>query len=120
MINEFEKEKEMKKKEQKKINKPKKGENIEEGGDENIQEVKGAKIFKQKEKVREREKKIVVKSKEESLKDLKDILKEKDIIIEILDARVPIECRSIEDEKEAINQGKQLILVLNKVDLIKR
>lgn len=117
MINEFEKEKEMKKKE---LKKSKKQEILDEGTDENLQEVKGAKILIQKEKKKKREKEIVIKSKEEYLNELKAIVKEKEVILEILDARVPMECRSIDIEKDVISQGKQLILVLNKVDLIQR
>ena len=40
------------------------------------------------------------------------------MIIEVLDARDPLGCRNYELEKEIQTQGKKLVLVLNKVDLV--
>ena len=40
--------------------------------------------------------------------------------MQVLDARDPEACRSEEIETEAVNEGKLVIQVLNKVDLVPR
>lgn len=41
-----------------------------------------------------------------------------DVIIQVLDARDPLGCRSAEIEAQASKAGKKMLLVLNKIDLI--
>ena len=41
-----------------------------------------------------------------------------DVIIEVLDARDPEGCRNKELEQSASAQGKKVLLVLNKIDLV--
>ncbi|MFH0752008.1 MAG: GTPase [archaeon] len=48
------------------------------------------------------------------------VIKESDVIIEVLDARFPEETRNKELEDKAKKLGKKLIIVLNKSDLVKR
>lgn len=45
-----------------------------------------------------------------------------DVILEVLDARNPLGCRSQEVEQAVIaaGAGKKLVLVLNKIDLVPR
>ncbi|KRX38974.1 Guanine nucleotide-binding protein-like 3 -like protein, partial [Trichinella murrelli] len=50
--------------------------------------------------------------------DLKRVVKRADVILEVLDARDPLGCRSSDIEKMVIENGKRLVLVLNKIDLI--
>jgi nuclear GTP-binding protein len=50
--------------------------------------------------------------------ELRKVIALADIIIEVLDARDPGACRSIELEKEVYNAGKKLVLLLNKIDLV--
>mmetsp|Transcript_43312 Transcript_43312/g.92720 ORF Transcript_43312/g.92720 Transcript_43312/m.92720 type:complete len:484 (+) Transcript_43312:150-1601(+) len=50
--------------------------------------------------------------------ELKKVLASADIIIEVLDARDPESCRSVELEKQVTGQGKRLILLMNKIDLV--
>jgi nuclear GTP-binding protein len=40
------------------------------------------------------------------------------VIIEVLDARDPEGCRSHDMEREIQSQGKKLLLVVNKIDLV--
>lgn len=47
-----------------------------------------------------------------------EVIEESDVLLEVLDSRLPDMTRNIEVEKKVINAGKKLILVLNKADLI--
>eukprot|EP00916_Digyalum_oweni_P015405 GHVL01025211.1.p1 GENE.GHVL01025211.1~~GHVL01025211.1.p1 ORF type:complete len:417 (+),score=75.74 GHVL01025211.1:28-1278(+) len=49
---------------------------------------------------------------------LRKVIAMSDVIIEVLDARDPQGCRSAKIEKEIVGEGKKLILLLNKVDLV--
>tara|TARA_Y100000310_G_C20529314_1_gene737638 strand:- start:165 stop:1028 length:864 start_codon:yes stop_codon:yes gene_type:complete len=49
---------------------------------------------------------------------VKEIIGISDILLEVLDARFISETRNREFEKEVINQGKELVYVLNKSDLV--
>ena len=49
---------------------------------------------------------------------VKDIIREADVILEILDARMPELTRNKRLEQYAANSGKRLILVINKKDII--
>lgn len=54
------------------------------------------------------------------MKELREVVENSDIIIEVLDARDPLGCRCKDIEAEALGmgQGKKIILVLNKIDLV--
>ena len=60
------------------------------------------------------------KQKQEFPKVIEKLIKFSDIILEILDARFIQETRNIEIEKYIKNQGKGLIFVINKTDLISK
>jgi nuclear GTP-binding protein len=49
---------------------------------------------------------------------LNEVIEKSDIILEVLDARDPLNCRSKEIESKISGQNKKLILILNKCDLI--
>jgi len=51
-------------------------------------------------------------------KELKKLLTAADIVVQVLDARDPMSCRSMALEREILANNKKLILVLNKIDLI--
>jgi nuclear GTP-binding protein len=54
------------------------------------------------------------------MKELKEVIENSDVVLEVLDARDPMSCRSKELEAEIINHKdeKKIILILNKIDLI--
>ncbi|OII72706.1 GTPase [Cryptosporidium ubiquitum] len=52
------------------------------------------------------------------LRDLRKLIDESDVILEILDARDPLGFRNIELERSIVAQGKKLVLVLSKIDLV--
>ena len=54
------------------------------------------------------------------IKDLKQVIENSDVILEVLDARDPLSCRSKELESHILCQkdDKKIILVLNKIDLV--
>lgn len=41
-----------------------------------------------------------------------------DVILQVLDARDPQGCRSQEIEDQCVKEGKKLIQVINKIDLV--
>ena len=51
-------------------------------------------------------------------RELKKVIEESDVIIEVLDARDPEGCRSEEIESEVLKLNKKLLLILNKIDLV--
>jgi nuclear GTP-binding protein len=51
-------------------------------------------------------------------KELKKVIEASDVIIEVLDARDPEGCRNKEVEQSAVAQGKKVLLVLNKIDMV--
>lgn len=51
-------------------------------------------------------------------KSLSKVLSLSDVLIEVLDARDPLGTRSLQLERDAVRQGKKVLLVLNKVDLV--
>jgi nuclear GTP-binding protein len=53
-------------------------------------------------------------------RNLKHILEKADVIVEVLDARCPNDCRHFKTEEEVIEKGKKLIFLLNKIDLVPR
>ncbi|KAJ1607825.1 P-loop GTPase [Cryptosporidium canis] len=52
------------------------------------------------------------------LRDLRKLIEESDVILEILDARDPLGFRNLELERSIVAQGKKLVLVLSKIDLV--
>ncbi|TDH70409.1 hypothetical protein CCR75_006287 [Bremia lactucae] len=53
------------------------------------------------------------------MKELRKVIDKADVILEVLDARDPMGCRTLEMEDAIGNRhGKKLVLVLNKVDLV--
>lgn len=57
-------------------------------------------------------------SKRAYLRDLKEVIDQSDVILEVLDARDPMACRNIEMEHRIMSANKQLVFVLNKIDLV--
>jgi len=59
-------------------------------------------------------------SKRTFLKDLKEVIENSDVVLEVLDARDPLSCKSLELEEIIRGQKdvKKIILILNKIDLI--
>lgn len=53
-------------------------------------------------------------------KELKEVIQNSDVILEVLDARDPLSCRSKELESQILSHrdGKKIILVVNKIDLV--
>jgi nuclear GTP-binding protein len=56
------------------------------------------------------------------LRDLRSVVDQSDVILQVLDARDPLACRARILEKMVLeeNAGKRIILVLNKIDLVPR
>ncbi len=54
------------------------------------------------------------------VKDLKQVIENSDVILEVLDARDPLSCRSKELESQILAQKdeKKIILIINKIDLV--
>ena len=63
--------------------------------------------------------KLIVKEKKRFPEIVRGIIADSDIILEILDARFPKETRNKEIEEFIKSQGKKIIYVLNKSDLVK-
>ncbi|KAI8900665.1 P-loop containing nucleoside triphosphate hydrolase protein [Globomyces pollinis-pini] len=61
-------------------------------------------------------------SKKAYYREFKKVVEQADVILEILDARDPIGCRTKEVEEMILNAGadKKIILILNKIDLVPR
>lgn len=57
-------------------------------------------------------------SRKSFFKKLRAVITEADVVIQVLDARDPNSCRCPELEREIMSQGKKVILLLNKIDLI--
>lgn len=59
-------------------------------------------------------------SKKAFMKELKDVIENSDVILEVLDARDPLSCRSQELESQILSHKdqKKIILILNKIDLV--
>ena len=51
---------------------------------------------------------------------LADLIKESDIVLEILDARFPEKTRNHQIERSILGKGKALVLVINKADLVSK
>jgi len=59
-------------------------------------------------------------SKKAFMKELKDVIENSDVILEVLDCRDPLSCRSKELESQILSHKdeKKIILILNKIDLV--
>ncbi len=57
-------------------------------------------------------------TKKSLVRELESVLANSDVIVEVLDARDPLGCRSEEVETRVLNAGKKLVLLLNKIDLV--
>jgi len=62
--------------------------------------------------------KQMAQSRKAYYKELKKVIEAADVVIEVLDARDPMGCRSEDIEQEALKQNKKIILILNKIDLV--
>ena len=62
--------------------------------------------------------KKIGQSRKAYVKELKAVVEESDVVIEVLDARDPLGWRNIEIEHQVIALNKKLVLVLNKIDLV--
>merc|ERR1719331_900615 len=51
-------------------------------------------------------------------RDLRKVIEQADVLVQVLDARDPNSCRCRELEKEITDRGKRVVLVMNKIDLI--
>jgi len=51
---------------------------------------------------------------------VKRVVKEADVVLEVVDARDPIATRSRELERIVVKEGKKLVIVINKADLVPR
>jgi ribosome biogenesis GTPase A len=51
---------------------------------------------------------------------VKDVIKQADVLLEIIDARFPEETRNHEVERDVVRSKKPLILVINKCDLVSK
>jgi nuclear GTP-binding protein len=58
------------------------------------------------------------KTRKRFMKDLRHVVSSADVVLFVLDARDPEACRDHQLEKEISGQGKRVILVLNKIDLV--
>ncbi|RHY64507.1 hypothetical protein DYB30_008275 [Aphanomyces astaci] len=52
------------------------------------------------------------------MRELKKVVERADVILEILDARDPMGCRTVDMEDLMRTKGKKVVLVLNKIDLV--
>lgn len=50
--------------------------------------------------------------------ELRKVIEQADVLLEVLDARDPMGCRSKQIEDEVRSAGKKLVFVLNKIDLV--
>ena len=62
--------------------------------------------------------KLMAQSRKAYYRELKKVIEASDVLIQVLDARDPMGCRSTEIEQEALAQGKKVVLLLNKIDLV--
>eukprot|EP01022_Parablepharisma_sp_SALTPOND_P027725 TRINITY_DN675_c0_g1_i10.p3 TRINITY_DN675_c0_g1~~TRINITY_DN675_c0_g1_i10.p3 ORF type:complete len:353 (-),score=76.26 TRINITY_DN675_c0_g1_i10:6119-7177(-) len=116
-----EKEQEKLERQQRRKKKVAEEEMMEPDGDyEGLEEVKVGSIIKAKEQntKKPKEEPPKKKSRKEYVEELQSVLDESDVILVILDGRVPSECRPKDLEAKCAEKGKKVVLVLNKSDLI--
>ena len=103
-----------------KANKGKKVTNEMVDGD-GLEEVKVGEIIRQEHTKPKRERTEIIpvhKSKKEYSTDLKSVIEESDVILVIVDARVPLESRPKNLEAQCAEKDKKILIVLNKADLV--
>ena len=61
---------------------------------------------------------MIERTKKNYLKELQKVIADSDVILQVLDARDPLGCRSKELESHIIAKSKKIVLVLNKIDLV--
>jgi nuclear GTP-binding protein len=113
-------EKQMEKLEKELKRKGKKMQNAMVDGD-GLEEVKVGAIIRQELPKRKKDQPEIIpvrKSKKEYATDLKSVIEESDVVMVIVDARVPQESRPKDLEAQCAEKGKKIILVLNKADLV--
>ncbi|PWZ02068.1 P-loop containing nucleoside triphosphate hydrolase protein [Testicularia cyperi] len=52
------------------------------------------------------------------MRELRKVVDNADVLLEVLDARDPLGCRSLETERMLLRAGKKVVLILNKIDLV--
>lgn len=52
------------------------------------------------------------------MRELRKVVDNADVLLEVLDARDPLGCRSLETERMLMRAGKKIVLILNKIDLV--
>ncbi|KAN0064548.1 nuclear GTP-binding protein nug1 [Thecaphora frezii] len=52
------------------------------------------------------------------MKELRKLVENADVLLQVLDARDPMGCRSLETERMLMRAGKKVVLILNKIDLV--
>ncbi len=88
-------------------------------GDDGIEEIKIGAIVRPK--IEEGKKKEVPekkRTKKEFQDELHALVNASDVLIEVMDARVPSECRLTKLEAYCAGKGKKVVLLLNKADLV--
>ena len=52
------------------------------------------------------------------MKEMRKVVENADVLLEVLDARDPMGCRSLQTERMLMRAGKKVVLILNKIDLV--
>lgn len=52
------------------------------------------------------------------MRELRKVVDNADVLLQVLDARDPLGCRSLETERMLLRAGKKIVLILNKIDLV--
>ncbi|SPO26170.1 uncharacterized protein UTRI_02446 [Ustilago trichophora] len=52
------------------------------------------------------------------MRELRKVVDNADVLLEVVDARDPLGCRSLETERMLLRAGKKIVLILNKIDLV--
>ncbi|CBQ72307.1 related to NUG1-Nuclear GTPase (involved in Ribosome biogenesis) [Sporisorium reilianum SRZ2] len=52
------------------------------------------------------------------MRELRKVIDNADVLLQVLDARDPLGCRSLETERMLLRAGKKIVLILNKIDLV--
>ena len=123
VIDEEIREKQQEKHEKEMKKKANKGKNVTNAmvNNDGLEEVKVGEIIREEHKrqKKERTENIPVhKSKKEYATDLKTVIEESDVVMVIVDARVPLESRPKNLEAQCAEKDKKILLVLNKADLV--
>ena len=64
--------------------------------------------------------KELIKTKRSYKKITEEVIEASEVLLEVLDARDPLGCRSKELEEMILSKGKHLVFILNKIDLISK